>query len=467
MNNPFSSELFALFLAVTTIGTFLRPKPVFFILLFLTCALPNDVLTYTRLAALGPWFNLRDAILVFVLLSSIVYSAQKRHRTQLPLALVAIVVITILGAIHSYIAYDPEIYLFTRMFRLYLNFPLFFIAGAFIIDSQDDSKWLIRVVLAGSIIISFAYAVFLIQTNQRDGYVSYGYFRNLSFGAGLVPWVAVALAIWILTKLIDSRRYRIMAIGAIALFIIVALLQQTRSVWLATIMTLFILLFMLTRMQNLHLKAIINPVRLLFLILALGAGITLGNRFLTTLAPGLSFQSLIESRVSSDDAGRSLAINIEFQTWLESSLIWGNGMGYAVFSDSPMLRELTIGISELEIAYGHVGHVNVLSEYGIIGYLVSYVFFPFTIIQACRSLLVSPVSTPSTRMLAVMNLILMIWLWILFLFSGSFNGLHSFSPMLLGAAWSLWYQQTLAARTTAPARLTPAAAHLQPSQTRR
>jgi hypothetical protein len=469
MNNPFSSEVFAIILLVGGIATFLRPKQTFIAVLFLTCALPNDVLTFTRLAGLGPWFNLRDAFLVIVLLCGIVYLAQKRRKARLPLAVIGMFIITILGGIHTYIAYEPDIYLFARMFRLYLNFPLFFIAGAFIIDSEEDSYWIIRAVVAGSVVISFLYFGYLIENNARDGYVSYRFFRQLSFGAGLVPWVAVALLIGILTKQIQSRTYRIGAVGLIAIFLLVTLLQQTRSVWIASIAVLFILLLSLMREQNFNLKAVINPLRIILIVVVAGIGLVLGNRLLGTLVPGLSFQTLVENRASADDAGRGLAISIELQTWLESSLIWGHGMGYALFSDSPLLRELTIGLSELEIAFGHVGHVNALSEYGIIGYVVSYVFFPATIIQACRRLLVSPISTPSTRMLALMNLILMIWLWIVYLFSGSFNGLHSFSPMLLGATWSLWYQQSLAAQAPAQAPTVPApaaATRLQPWQTR-
>jgi hypothetical protein len=469
MNNPFPSEIFTLILVIGAPLAFLWPKPAFFTFFFLTCALPGDVLTFTRLSGIGPWFNLRDACLIFALVSSVVYVARNRRKIQLPLAIIGIIILTLLGGIHSYVAYSPDFYLFARLFRLYLNFPLFFIAGVLIVDRESDSRWLIRAVVIGSVIVSILYLVSLVDTYTFDGIVYYRNFRQLSFGSLLIPWVAISLIIWVLTKQITSRRYQLAAIAAVGLHMVVILLQQTRSIWLSTMIVFLVIFFTLLRESTLNLKVIIKPGRIVLFVILLSFGLVLGNRFLGTLIPGLSFQSLIENRAAADDAGRSLAVNIEFQTWLESTLIWGNGLGYTNFSNSPLLQELTIGISDVEIAYTHVGHIGTLSEYGLIGYLVFYVGLPLTIMRAARHLLKSETTAPETRMLAVMSLILIMWLWILFLFSGNFNGLHSFSPMLLGATWSLWYQQSLAAQasTQAPTVPAPAAAtRLQPWQTR-
>ncbi|HDY88006.1 MAG TPA: O-antigen ligase domain-containing protein [bacterium] len=386
----------------------------------------------TRTALLGPYLNLTDACVVVALAALIFDCLYRKKWVRLPQVVMLILLVLYIATLQSYIAYGPT-YKTIRAFRWAIQFPLgIFLAGNLVTDSRRV-RLLVGTLLAAAVISSAMHLLYI--ANVRSSLVlsmeNYHVVRTISFiTGGLTPAFLLSAAVWRLPRKI---LFKILLLVTSSLFLISIVMNQTRSIWIATIAAVPFILLLFQRSGRI--LSFFRFVTILLLVTIISGLIT---RWLT---PELDLIDIAKSRLSvltdtvaSDGSvgSRARSFKAEMSSWFEGTWILGRGLFFFQTMDygDPNIQYTGIG-------FGHLGYVTYLSQFGLIGLFVYGIYLPLSVIQHSRNIWLNW-RLPVERYVALLAGSCMIFNSIMFIMSSSFLGLGSFIPgILTGSVWVL------------------------------
>jgi hypothetical protein len=235
----------------------------------------------------------------------------------------------------------------------------------------------------------------------------------------------VTVAIW---KLPAKMWKKILLIMAGVLFLISVVMNQTRSLWLATAGAVPCLLLLFSKRNRL-----VNIMR--FGIVAVL--IVLATAWLSQyLLPGFDASEVIAERADTlltqeaHMGPRERAFKVEMGSWLNGTLIFGRGLSFMQTITNPEDYQR-------RMAFGHLGYVTYLSQMGLIGLLAYGLYFPLMVLRDGRFLWWhSDLSV--IRYMGLLGTASIVSLSIVFAMSSHFLMLGYFpSGALYGSMWSL------------------------------
>jgi len=219
---------------------------------------------------------------------------------------------------------------------------------------------------------------------------------------------------------------------ALPLSILNLLFSQTRSINIAVAISFLFLSIILYKGKN------ILSSKLLFISFVLLISFIIFNQFFNWI----DFNELLYGRMSSlteqkdkdqTTYGRLLAVKYELSDFLNSSLVFGNGIGYTNFS--PLAYDEEIG-------WGHIGPVAYLSRLGLVGFFLYYFYIPYFNFRMSNSLF-KKYKTGYIHYFSVFTLCIILLDWISFLMSGSYLGAGVVnSAIYLGTLYRIIYESS-------------------------
>jgi hypothetical protein len=118
---------------------------------------------------------------------------------------------------------------------------------------------------------------------------------------------------------------------------------------------------------------------------------------------------------------RLSAFKFEMEAWLSGTLFFGRGLSFFALMPGEF------------VAWGHLGHITILSQLGIVGLVVYSYYLPLAIIKLSKKLWKHAAN--EVKFLALLAGITMIWHWICFIMSSSFLGQYPVAGIMFGAVW--------------------------------
>ncbi|MFC1850235.1 hypothetical protein ACFL27_08595 [candidate division CSSED10-310 bacterium] len=416
-------EYFLFFILITGIPlALLRPNKAFLYVVFLVSAADTYTFTFTRTKLLGPYFNAHDACLIVAISSLLPHCLILRKKLLIPDVVKWILLILGIGFIQSfYILGWKYDYFLLRSLRWALSLPLYFVIAATLVDEKNKVRPFLIAVLVGSVVSAIEHIYFIISHTQD--FLSTSSIREIRTIAFRSPgiWLLPAGIIWLPKA---KFTYRILIYGSGSLFALSVLLNQTRSIWISSVLVLPLTMFILPQ-KNIMIKAVVIPIAMISLFTGM-------IFFKTYLLPEIKLGSIIEQRGQTllednqrhySTRTRQLAIKFELGAWSEGILILGRGLNY-----------MASNTDDKNIAWNHLGHITTLAQLGLIGFFIYSFYLPKVIIQGSRRLWKLP--SPEIKFLGLLACLTMIWCWICFIMSDSFLTQNPMRGIIFGAAWS-------------------------------
>jgi hypothetical protein len=278
--------------------------------------------------------------------------------------------------------------------------------------------------LLGSVVSAIAHILFV--KSRIPFFMLYGdigQFRTISFRSpGL--WLLLAGLIW-LPNIQTMKRPVLLVVGM--LFAVSVLLNQTRSIWIASIAVLPVT-FIFFKQKKIMVKAIALPVFLTILY----AGVFLIVRY---TIPGINPNNIIMERISTvtyedlrwnTTISRKLSFEREIEEWSKGTYVLGRGLSYF----APYYKDY---YGEYRVAWGHLGHVTTLAQLGLVGLFVYSFYLPINVVQSSRLLWLK--TSNEVKFLGLLAGLTMIWFWICFIVSDSFLSQNAARGIIFGVAW--------------------------------
>jgi len=405
----------------------LRPYWAFLgVVLFVTAG-HVSMLNQTRAPGLVPLLNLMHSCMLVALLACFFDRVGGRKPIWMPPIvglMVSVIAVATVQTVWSS-GWRPET---MQACRGALDFPLAYFLGANMVTSEGRLRKLIHVLVAGTLLASLQHvsvAANIWRTKSLD-MESYNVMRTIGFWAGCMPSAFLAAAaIWPMPRRIMTR---ILAVVAGLLLLASLFLNQTRSLWLATILAAGFVVALFKKRNRVK-TVLVLGVSFVILFSVLG---WLGQIFL----PGISVFEIAADRA--DDllhndvhiGTRARSFVAEMTQWCDGTLIFGRGLS---FFDAIENSE----DSSRHIAFNHLGYVTYLSQLGIIGFLVYGMCLPLGVLRNGLWLWRNGESG-TLCYLALIGTASIICLSILFSMSGHFL-LRGYEPtgVLYGAMWAL------------------------------
>ena len=399
----------------------LRPFKALLLIVFLLSSANSAVFTLTRTSYLGPYFNANDACLLIALIAVSPYVIFQIKKIQFPEVAIWIIVVLLVGFIQSWFVLGWT-YEVLRALRWAISLPLYLIIAATMVDCDSKVKYLLLALFLGSIVSAAEHIIFVNST--IEGYQfsinNVGEFRTIAYRSPGV-WFLLASLVW-MPKFKGLNRVIMLTTGA--LFAISVLLNQTRSIWIASIAVLPISL-MLFKKNKKNRGAVLIPIVLVMIIAAFMLMLSYINKDINAvniIAERLETFSDLDVRYLTTIT-RLSALYREIEEWGKGTLILGRGLAYFI----------PLYVPNDFIAWGHLGHVTTLAQLGLIGLLIYSLYLPFTIVKAARTLWHH--TSDDIKYFGLLSGITMISSWICFLMSDSFLGQHAIEGIIFGAAW--------------------------------
>lgn len=407
-----------------------RPYAAFLFSVLLLTAGHVDRFNQTRLAGLGPYFNLGDACMLVALLAFFSDRIVGRKPIRVPQVVLVMFFVLTFPAAQSLWKWGWT-YDTLRACRWAIQFPLAYFLGANMVTSETRVKRLIGVLLAGALLAAGQHVLGVVDIwrTKSISMETYHRIRTIGFWAGCMPSAfLIAAAIW--TKPRGARGVVLYTGGGLLLFASL-LLNQTRSLWIGTAGAVMCVILLFGRHHRM--RRIMNlAVCLLLLFVAFGL-------LCQHLLPGIDISQIVTDRVqslmsSSPDANvhlgtRARAFRAEMGCWLKGTLIWGRGLQFfqTIHSPEPL---------DQRIAFNHLGYVTYLAQMGLIGLLAYGVFLPLTVLN--HGLWLWQDGNVSTdRYLGLLGAASLICLSLMFAGSSHFLILGYEAPgVLYGAMWA-------------------------------
>lgn len=399
-----------------------KPQYNFFMAIFYFSAREVQRSVFTRIPLFGPYLNLDDFIILLMLVSLVHYSFSRKIKIPSAVWWIALCIfssILIIGVKYS----------FTYAVQREHKFALYFLVGIFLgynyIIKENELKTILKIIFFGSIVVSIQYVLFTqLKLEEYGPNVYYETIRSVGFLA-LIPSIIVA-SFFIKLKWLENTKIKLIYFLGLSLMIVNLALSQTRSIYIAIILTVLVIFFTRKEIKTktLLLTSIVIPF-LVFIIF---------DQYLKLL----NINQLIFGRLEllSDSPttdittiGRLSAIDYEFKAFLSSSIIFGNGIGFNYF-----LPEA----SNPYISWGHIGPIAYLSRMGVLGFIVYSIFIPFTAYSTLKKLKVHTLKYNYIKIFVLFSSALVISDWISFWMSASYLTIGAFLPgIIIGIVWSI------------------------------
>ncbi len=383
----------------------------------------------TRLPGLGPFLNMADACLFVMLVAFFFDRIVRKKPIKFPPVVGLLLLVLSIGAIQSLWklgwTYDT-----IRASRWALDLPFGLFLGANMVTTAKRTQSLIAILLLGTV-LSAGQHVFLAASIWHSMSLTmddYHLMRTIAYG-GMSGIFLLTAVIWEFPRGWVTR-VPYLLVGA--LLLASQFLNQTRSLWLASVGTIpcLVLLF-----PSQHL-----PRRVLRLSAALCIIVAVFLLLMHRAMPGIDPLKLAESRIlalagggpisGSQTATRERDFEVEMSHWWEGTLVLGRGLAFFQTIPNPKYK-LDV------IAFGHLGYVTYLCQLGLVGLFAYGVYLPLRTIHAGR-LLWRYSDSRAIQYLGLLGTASVVCLSITFLMSGSFLNLGACtSGVLYGALWSL------------------------------
>lgn len=395
---------------------------------FILCAGDSHMLTMTRTTALGAYFNGNDALLLVALLGTAVNGELRVPR--IVWAMFGVILIAFAQSwVEGGLAYET-----VRALRWAISLPVCYVIAASVVSNPRRLRITLFALFFGSVLGSLQH-LFVVQ-NRLAGTAAvsaheFSLARTISFrNAG--QFLLLAFIIW--RPRIKGLGRPLLIFGAV-LFGVSVLLNQTRSIWISSIVSLPVIAMIFREGERWRKSLVAPAVAAIFLLLifvtidlaipALDAKDIIGWRLRTLTDEEQRHMTTIT---------RQLSIEREFDAWLEGTLIFGRGLFF-------FAREYEDTVGTYRIAWGHVGHLTTLSQTGLIGLLVYSFLLPFSVVKSALQLWRQ--SSHEARLMALTGGGCAIWYWFCFFMSDNFLAIHMVEGFLFGAVWrqALYYQQ--------------------------
>jgi hypothetical protein len=404
---------------------FFRPYWAFLFATFVAISFSNDTLVFTRTEELGAYFNVFDALLIISLLAFIM---DRKPRLVLPSPVIALVSVLSFGALFSALGLGFSLGIL-RIYRLAVTLPIEFFLAANLVYDEKRIRALLLVLIAGALVaeIQHLFLVFKVSELTEDT----GFLRTIKFYmAGSESWLLAGPYI-----AAGSIPHPFIQLGIGALFLAANLTHQTRSIALAFVVAMFgFYLWFTAGTHSYRWKR--------FKIILVVIGITMMVVIPSTLLKDLTYAygNRLAKTVTREDPTAGLtrinAFKVEMHDWLSGNplvLMFGNGLGYWT---TPHYK-LTLHRRDFRerIAWGHLGYISYLSQFGILGFLIYGIWFPVAVLRRARRLVKLPGLSPAVMHLALLTGACFILQAIMFLFTHGYL-VRYFLPGLLGG--SLW-----------------------------
>ena len=428
----YSPILIFITLTVGLILAVLRPYEAFLLATLLIGGGDTHKFNMTRTGLLGPYFNLTDACVVVAFAALMFDCLSSKKWVRLPLMVMLILLVLYIAALQSFINIGLT-YETLRALRWAIQFPLaIFLAANFVTDSRRV-RLLVGTLLATAMTSVILHLLYI--TNVRSSLAlsmgNYHVVRTISFMSGmLAPTFLLSGTVWRLPR---KNLFKIILFVVGGLLLMSIVLNQTRSVWIATIAAVpFILLIF---QQSRRIPSLFRFATIMLAVVIITVVIT------RWFVPEIDFGDMVKSRlyvlsdtVASDGSvgTRARGLKVEMRSWFEGTWILGRGLYFFQTLDQgdPNIPNSWIG-------FGHLGYVTYLSQFGLIGIFVYGIYLPFYVIRDSRHVWFSD-CLPAERYVALLAGSCMIFYSILFIMSSSFLGLGTFVPGILnGAVWNL------------------------------
>lgn len=416
----------ALLLFILLIGVPLAMRRPFWGLLlgvFCSLSLNSQMMTFTRFSATGAYFNASDACAFVVLVAMLASVSFHVSKLKVPWVIIFILLALLIGYFTSatHLGFKYEI---LRSLRWALTLPIFFIAtGNLITDQERLKKMLVTLWAAGG---AAAIGTIVFARAQASSHVSSAVdiadVRTISYSlVGLM--IVMAAFIWFPDT---SMKIRLTVLTLAPLILLAAILNQSRSVYIATGATLAVCLLWFRGARSLF-----KTIGIAMLgVVVLGGVLVLAGRLIPEISPAAIVQGRIETLTDpnlgvDDVTARREDIHQEYAAWSAGNPLFGQGL---VFYLNALLSDGTAFV-----AWGHIGPVTVLAQLGLLGFLAYYLVFPWTMAKSITRLWRS--NDQWQRYFAVVGGYTLVFSWGVSFMSSSPLDSNPMAGIIMGSLW--------------------------------
>lgn len=306
---------------------------------------------HSRLAATGGYLNIFDLLIVFGLISALLQIRANGHSiTYLWYLVLADLAV---GYLISYVqmGFNFDV---LRQARAALNVPLLWFMGYHCINSREDARIVIHIVLYGCFVQALRQCYFVAFFDDLDAReAAWRTIRFMNVGNVFIPLC------FLMHSAHAGRVFRYFLYAHIALSIVALILTQTRSFWIPQMALIAVGAWTMPRARLAK-----------FLLITTGAVLLAGLAF-TVLAPNKVnlLDLFFKGRATdfSSGTGREETIYYELKAWLDGNLVLGEGIGFYNLN-----KYVNLG----DVAWGHNGYSDYLANLGLLGFILFGVSMP-------------------------------------------------------------------------------------------
>lgn len=414
-----------IFYIIAIIGLYFlvkNPKYSFLLGIFYFAARENRMAALTRIEFFGPYLNLDDFVILLIIFSLIHFSFNRKIIIPSAVSLIAICIfssILLIAVKYSFI------YPVQREHKWALYFLLAIFLSYNFIEKEKDLEIFLKVLFIGCIVASVQY-ILMLQGNlvlshtlrYQESIRSVGYIS-------LIP-VFLITSFFLKLKWLNTFLLKIIYITGLGLMMVNLILSQTRTIYIYVILTVMIISFLKKKLKfkSVFIILIVIPL-VVYVIFVLYLGAININDIIFGRFELFSGGPLTDDTASS----RLLAMKYEFDSFLSSNIIFGNGLGFTYFLPEAY---------NPYISWGHIGHIAYLSRLGLIGFLVYSIYIPFAAIFTLMSINLNILKNNYTKIFILFGSALVIGDWIGFWMSASYLGTYGYLPgTVIGIIWAL------------------------------
>lgn len=412
--------LFYIFGILGLIFSVKKPKYIFWMGIFYFSARELQRSVFTRIPQFGPYLNLDDFIILLMI--TVLTFSSLRHKIRFPTPSY-LVLLCLLFSLIIIIVNHSLIYEVQREHKA----ALYFLSGIFLsynfITAEKDLEIFLKVLFIGSILASIQYLlVARVRFESLNTENIYGAIRSVGF-MGLIPSIIIS-SFFIRIKWLESFKIKIIYFLGLSLMLANIFISQTRSVYFAILLTVIIIFFLRRELKSksILITAIIVPF-LLYIIFDQYLNFININELL------FGRIQLLSDSPSTDitTLGRLNAVQIEFNAFLTSNILFGNGIGFNYFlpeANNPY------------ISWGHIGHIAYLARLGLFGFFVYSIYIPLKSYYVLSKININELKFNYSKIFIIMGTALVISDWIQFWMSASYLGIGAFlSGTVIGIIW--------------------------------
>jgi drug/metabolite transporter (DMT)-like permease len=395
-----------------------QPYKAFLYAVFISLALSMKTASFTRTEELGAFFNLYDACFLIAIMA---FLFDRRRTLSIPKPILAFCGVLLLGFVCSWAQYGMNYYLI-RNLRWCITLPLAFLLAHNLVRGDDRIKSFLWTLLLAAVVAEIQHMFFVVLARSA---VIDATSRTIAFGMAY-SFVWLLSGPFVVAGRIPRPR---MQIAIAVLFLIATISGETRSIVIGYVGGLVVYYFWLIKGPNGFRWQRFKMLSYIFIIGGLMTVVVGFSDMATSFMDRLVATTTAKTALKAGTQSRELTLEIEMNDWLKGNILIGRGMNY-YYSLYGAGKKGTGS----DVAWGHLGYVTYLSQYGIIGFLIFGLYFPGAMVFRARRIIRLPDIPPATLYLALLAGACFIIQPLIFLFSGSFLGIASFWPGLVGGA---------------------------------